>query len=178
MSDSLRSSAMSADDQLMYTSKVFIRFTNGSTQWVNIKLFELPGTVLDDQETLSLLLHHVRYRDSYAGTDDKDMMTLHGPYRLEAIGPESFTNVTPEDAEATLLTWAVQDAPLDDVTSERLEQELYPRIRTATSLYQLVGLGEESHHDWGWVVGQTGFLEFVLIDRGAKSLALVVASDD
>jgi len=37
-----------------------------SYQWFDIKLFKLPKEPIDDREALSLLVRHVRYRDSYA----------------------------------------------------------------------------------------------------------------
>jgi hypothetical protein len=177
MGDRLRPSSTSTE-QLSFTRTIFIRFNNTTTQWVSIKLFTLSEHSIDEHTALSLLLRHARYRDSYAGTADEDMKTLHGPYRLDAIHPDSFIRVDAADAEGRLRTWAEQDVPLDDSTRQQLERELYPRLRTATSCYQLAELGDESQHDWGWVVGFTGFQEVVLIDRRTRSLALVVASDD
>jgi hypothetical protein len=56
---------------------------------------------------------------------------------------------------------------------------LYPRIRSATGRYQLPDLRDVAQHEWGSSVGSlTGFFEYVLIDRRAGSVALVVASDD
>lgn len=62
-----------------------------------------------------------------------------------------------------------------------MERELYPRIRNATSSYQLVDLRETAQQDEGWrtsVGSVTGFFELVLVNRHARSVALVVASDD
>jgi hypothetical protein len=36
---------------------------------------------------------------------------------------------------------------------------------------------DEAEHEWGWVIGQGGFREFVLVDRDG-GISLVVASDD
>jgi hypothetical protein len=178
MSDPVNPPATSPEDRLAYTEGVLLRFTNGSSQWVNIKRFTLRDAGIDGVDVLSLLLRHACYRDSYAGTTDKETASVHGPYRLDAIRAEAFVPLEPESAVAKLRTWAEQDAPLDDVTRERLERKLYPRVLAATECYQLDGLGEESQHDWGWVVGQTGFVELVLINRAVQSLELVVASDD
>ncbi|HUH70626.1 MAG TPA: hypothetical protein VLZ05_18230 [Mycobacterium sp.] len=41
---------------------------------VSIKLFALPAGT-DDHAVLALLMCHVRYRDSYGSTGDKDMET-------------------------------------------------------------------------------------------------------
>jgi hypothetical protein len=145
---------------------------------VSIKLFGLPADS-DDHEVLSLLIHHVRYRDSYGGTGDRDMETIHGPYWLYAITPEVFSPASGPDAEALIRTWAEYAAPLADGTREEMERELYPRIRSATGRYQLPDLRDVAQHEWGSSVGSlTGFFEYVLIDRRAGSVALVVASDD
>ncbi|UQX10181.1 hypothetical protein [Candidatus Mycobacterium methanotrophicum] len=164
------------EEQLVYQGEVFINFRT-SRQWVVIKLFALSEDV-DDRAALELLLRHVRYRDSYAGTGDKDMVDIHGPYWLKAITPESFSQVESADAEALLRTWAEYATPLPDENRAELEHELYPRIRNAITRYQLADLRRTAEHDWGGVVGTTGFHEFVLIDRAAGSVALVVASDD
>lgn len=39
-------------------------------------------------------------------------------------------------------------------------------------------LRESAVHEWGWVVGHTGFHEIVIIDHAAAMLTLLVASDD
>jgi len=171
-------SAVPAEQRLVYQGKVFINFRNHTYQWVNIKLFALPVDA-DDRDVLALLIRHIRYRDSYGGTGDKDMETIHGPYWLYAITPEVFSPVSSPDAEALLRTWAEYAAPLPDVRRDEMEHELYPRIRSATSRYQLPDLRDVAQHDWGSSVGSlTGFFEFVLIDRRANSVSLVVASDD
>jgi hypothetical protein len=59
-----------------------------------------------------------------------------------------------------------------------MEREVYPRIREATSCYQLPDMRDTAQHDWGYVVGSDGFHEFVLINRQTNNVALLVASDD
>jgi hypothetical protein len=170
--------AVPVEERLVYQGEVFINFRNHTYQWVSIKLFALPADS-DDYEVLRLLLGHVRYRDSYGGTGDKDMETIHGPYWLYAIAPELFSPVSAADAETLIRTWAEYAAPLPDPRREEMEHELYPRIRNATSRYQLPDLRDTAEHDWGSSVGSiTGFFEFVLIDRHSGGVALVVASDD
>ncbi|MFZ0231310.1 MAG: hypothetical protein WA622_05480 [Mycobacterium sp.] len=169
-----------AEESLIYQGDVFINFRNHTYQWVSIKLFELP-TDADDNEVLSLLTRHVRYRDSYNGTGDKDMKTIHGPYHLSAITPESFFSASAGDIEPLIRTWAEYAAPLPDRCRTEMERELYPRVRNATSSYQLVDLRETAQQDEGWgtsVGSVTGFFELVLVNRHARSVALVVASDD
>jgi len=60
-----------------------------------------------------------------------------------------------------------------------MEREVYARTHRATAIYQLPDIRATAQHDWGDVVGmEAGFHEFVIIDRAAGELALVVASDD
>lgn len=168
----------SVEEQLPYTGEVFINFRNSTYQWVSIRLFALPPDT-DDYTVLQLLIRHVRYRDSYAGTGDMDMETIHGPYWLYAIRPELFSPISAADTETLIRTWAEYAAPLPDAQRDEMDRELYPRIRHATSRYQLADLRDTAQHDWGGTVGSsTGFFEYALIDRRIDSLALIVASDD
>jgi hypothetical protein len=170
--------AVPAEELLVYQGDELINFRNHTYQWVSIKFFALPADA-DDNQVLTLLTRHVRYRDSYAASDFQDAKTIHGPYWLSAISSGVFFPVSARDAEALIRTWAEYAAPLPDGCREEMEQTLYPRIRGATSRYQLPDLRDVAEHDWGSTVGSiTGFFEFVLIDRHASSVALVVASDD
>lgn len=172
--------AVPAEESLVYLGGVFINFRNHTYQWVSLKLFELPADA-DDNEVLASLIRHVRYRDSYNGTGDEDMKTIHGPYQLSAITPDSFIALSASDIETLVRTWAEYAAPLPDPRRAEMERELYPRIRQSTSSYQLPDLRDSAQHDEGWgtsVGSATGFFEWVLINRASGSLALVVASDD
>ena len=80
------------DPVMAYRGEVFVNFQT-TRQWVSIKLFALPPDA-DDRAVLASLLRHARYRDSYAGTGDKDMETIHGPYRLSAITVDSFVPIS------------------------------------------------------------------------------------
>ena len=166
--------AVPAEQLLAYQGDVFINFRNHTYQWVLIKLFDLPADA-DDNEVLKLLTRHVRYRDSYNGTGDEDMKTIHGPYQLSAITPESFISVSAGDIETLIRTWAEYAAPLPDARRTEMERELYPRIREASSSYKLLDLRDTAQHDEGWgtsVGSVTGFLELVLINRHAGSVGI------
>jgi hypothetical protein len=97
---------------------------------------------------------------------------------LNAITPEEFSPVSAADAEALIRTWADYTVPLIDDDRIAMEREVYPRIQEATSRYQLADMRDTAQHDWGYVVGSDGFHEFVLINRQANAMALLVASDD
>jgi hypothetical protein len=124
----LGTSLCPTEESLVYRGEVFINFRNHTYQWVSIKLFALP-TDADDRGVLVSLIRHVRYRDSYNGTGDRDMGTIHGPYLLRAITPESFFPVSVNEIEPLIRTWAEYAAPLPDPCREDMERELYPRFR-------------------------------------------------
>ncbi|MGB3481563.1 MAG: hypothetical protein WBB07_05000 [Mycobacterium sp.] len=88
--------ATTAEEQLVYQRTIFIN-PPVTRQWVDIKVFSLPAHV-DDQSALALTIAHVRYRDSYAGTWDTDMVDKHGPYWLYAITPQTFAVADRADA--------------------------------------------------------------------------------
>jgi len=158
--------------------KRFINFDNQTFQWVSIKLFGLSGQDLDDRTVLARLIADRRYRDSYGGTGDEDMETIHGPFQLAAITVDSFVPTQAAAEIATLEEWAQKYAPLPETVAEQVETEVYQRLRDATSRYRLENPGEDQFHEWGFAIGNNGFHELVVIDRAAGSVALIVASDD
>lgn len=69
--------------------------------------------------------------------------------------------------------------PLWDVPTELeayLRREVFDRLAAADDIYHLSELGDEAIHDWGRV--HDYFPEFVLIDRSAGQITLVLAADD
>jgi hypothetical protein len=168
--------ATAAEEQLVYQGTVFIN-PPVTRQWVDIKVFALPVDV-DDRTALALMISHVRYRDSYASAEFQDAKTIHGPYRLNAITVDTFTVADPAEVEALIRTWAEYYVRWYDADREAMEREVYARIHRATVIYQLPNIRDTAQHDWGEVVGGDGFHEFVIIDRAAGELALMVASDD
>lgn len=165
-----------AGEQLVYEREIFIN-PAVTRQWVSIKVFALSASV-DDRTALALLIDNMRYRDSYAGTGDKDMVTIHGPYWLSAITPDTFVIADPDAADTLIRTWAEYYAPWPEADREAMGLEVDRRIAAATAIYELPNIRATAQHDWGEVVGTDGFHEFVAINRDNGELALIVASDD
>lgn len=174
-----------AEGRLVYQCETVIN-PPVTRQWVSIKVFTLPADV-GDQTALALMIAHIRYRDSYASSIFEDAKTIHGPYRLSAITPETFTVVNAADVDTAIRNWAehvIRDwdgdfASWPKAQREAMDRQIYPRIQRATVIYRLPDIRATAQHDWGDVVGsEAGFHEFVVIDRTACELALVVASDD
>ncbi|MEV0850387.1 hypothetical protein AB0J21_31760 [Streptomyces sp. NPDC049954] len=100
----------------------------------------------------------------------------HGPYWLRSITPGRYEPVSQERAVEILREWA---APVRDVPTAleaELQREVFGRLLAADAVHCLRALGEEATHDWGRV--HDCFHEFVLIDRSAGQIALLVAADD
>lgn len=167
----------SAEQRLVFQDHRLVHIHSQSSQWVDIQTFTFTADI-DDRAVVELLLQHVRYRHSYAGPVFYDMKIIHGPYWLEAITAESFSPVTATAAEALITTWANYDFPMPDSAQVTFEQFVYPPIRAASSIYQLADLRATAEHDWGSVIGFTGFHELLAVDRDRGRLTLIVASDD
>ena len=157
------SAPTAAEEQLVYLREIFIN-PAVTRHWVSIKVFDVPDGV-DDRTALALLIAHVRYRDSYAGTGDKDMVTIHGPYWLSAITADTFVVADPADTDTLIRTWAQYYAPWPEADREAMDREVYSRIAAATVIYELPDIRATAQHDWGEVVGGDGFLELVVINR-------------
>jgi hypothetical protein len=163
---------------LPYKGSVFVNFANGSYQWVHVKLFGLPAG-LGDEAALAALLADVRYRDSYDSREERDSVTVHGPYLLlDGISVASFAPVTAADAITELRVWSGYYVPMSEELAAELEREVFARITAASACYRLVDLRESAAAPFSPVGTQSGFLELVLLDRAASELALVVSSDD
>jgi hypothetical protein len=121
MSDHLKSSSLPVEEQLVYQDERVIHLP--AYQLFSIKLFKLPDEPINDREALSLLLRHVRYRDSYASSVFEDAVSIHGPYCLEAITTGAFERSDAASAEAIIRTWAEQVVPVPDLQRDQHETE-------------------------------------------------------
>ncbi|MFE5591410.1 hypothetical protein [Streptomyces sp. NPDC056549] len=72
--------------------------------------------------------------------------------------------------------WANQLGDVPPELEADLHQEVFVRLAAADDIYYMSGLGDEAIHDWGCV--HEYFHEFVLIDRSAGRITLLVAADD
>jgi hypothetical protein len=156
-----------------------------SYAWISTKRFDFPAALVDDQ-LLGALISHAQYTDTYAGgaVDESAPGPNHGPYVLDAISVSTFIRTTARDARQQLSDWAqrcaVEGRP---ATQTELNAFLSHGLPMALGdpeavVYELPDLRSVAEHDWGWVVGQDGFHEFIVIDRTTLTLGLIVASDD
>jgi hypothetical protein len=89
---------------------------------------------------------------------------------------DSFTRISAAEATTILRGWLDQLGPisLDDIDGD-LDGVLGLFNDSVVSFY-LSAMRDDAQHEWGWVVGHTGFYEFILI--GSDEVTIVVASDD
>ncbi len=153
----------------------------GYHTWVDLKYFDVRPDV-SDAALLTSLTAHEQYHDHYAGGDPTEQThhCLHGPYRLEAITPGSFQAVSADSARKELMEWASSWVVQHDngpVVEATLAAEVLPSV-AGDAVFRLPDLRQTAEHDWGWVVGHSGFHEIVAVNRSNRMLTLLVASDD
>jgi hypothetical protein len=168
------------EETLDFIGDELVHLGPGTYCWVSVKRFRLGGEA-SDADVLAALLRHPQYNDHYAGqrVAEQSSHDVHGPYRLDRIAVGSFVQISSEAATALIFDWAAEceQCPIPRDVRERLGARVVPDIASGV-LWQLPDLRATAEHDWGWVVGQRGFHEFVSIDRATRTVALVVASDD
>lgn len=155
-----------------------IHLERGTFQWVSIKRFEANGD-LADAELLAALISHPQYHDHYAGGDPAEQgpHNLHGPYDLAHITSASFVPTTAATGRHVIQSWADSLCPQPAEVRKELAEQVFA-VLDSGSVYQLPDLRPTAQHEWGWVVGQLGFHEFVAISQDKATLVLIVASDD
>ncbi|MEV7086751.1 hypothetical protein AB0O07_12760 [Streptomyces sp. NPDC093085] len=170
-------------DGLAHEESIFINFRRYVTdpkehgfRWVDIKRFRSSVESVDDRGLLAALIGHEQFRDDYAGGGVLPDGRRHGPYWLRLITPDLFEPIARGKAAHTLREWVDPCWEVPTELEADLRREVFACLAGADGLYYLSELGEEAIHDWGRVHGS--FHEFVLIDRSAWRITLIVAADD
>jgi hypothetical protein len=168
------------DERVVFEHEQLIHFNQGTYHWVSLKQFRIDPA-LTDTDLLCALISHWAYHDHYGGQDaiDQDHHSLHGPYRLECIAPDTFRRARAAISESLVQAWAEEasDRSISPQVQQALDRSVYPLL-SDDSLYHLPDLRPEAEYDWGWVVGREAFHEYVAIDRRRDVLTLIVAADD
>jgi hypothetical protein len=165
----------------MFAGHELVNFREfGAYTWVDLKHFTI-GPDDPDTSLLSVLISDDHYRDHYAAPHETQGPPhgLHGPYKLEAITPAVFRAVPTAKVQQELRCWVSSwvDADRLPAAMEILDARVLGHVQ-GSSIFRLPDMRATASHEWGWVVGQTGFHEFVAIDRYGGTLTLIVASDD
>lgn len=149
-----------------------------TSMWVSLKSFSIDDGA-GDVDLIRDLLTTRAYNDSYtSGPPDSQRVGVHGPFRLESLDPRAFAPVTAAEVAAVLTEWAADAGVRMDSAGSELQSRVYDVLARADSIYAFPSLDESARHPGGWIVGQGGFHEYVVIDRARSRLTLVVASDD
>ncbi|MEW2458359.1 hypothetical protein [Streptomyces albus] len=148
-------------------------------RWVSIKHLRFSARAAEsagDQGLLAALIGHEQFRDDYAGGGVMPEGTRHGPYWRRLITADLYEPVSQEKAVEILREWVGPRREVPAGLEAELQREVFARLAAADGIHYLGELGDEALHDWGGV--HEFFHEFVLIDRSAGRLALIVAADD
>ncbi|WP_406859185.1 hypothetical protein ABZO31_02455 [Streptomyces sp. HUAS MG47] len=146
-------------------------------RWVDIKRLRLPAAPLADRELLTALIGHEQFRDDYAGGGVTPDGMRHGPYWLSRVTPEAYEPVRAAEAARQLWEWADQYEPVPvGLAADLRTESTVDDWAEADCVYRLTELADDAYHDWGPVHGE--FHEFVIIDRGARRMTVLVAADD
>lgn len=172
------------ESMINYQDSAFINFQDyeftehgaAAYRWVNIKRFRIQTEEVPDTALLAMLIDDEKFRDDYAGGGVEPDEIRHGPYWLRLVTPDVYEAVSPEESTRILYEWAEQFGALPAELEAELRQAVFAPVASADSRYYLSGLTEAHFHDWGGV--HCDFHEFVLIDRAASLLTLLVAADD
>ncbi|KOG29625.1 hypothetical protein [Streptomyces resistomycificus] len=171
------------DNGLAHEGSAFINFRHHmpdpkehAFRWVDIKKLRFSAESVDERELLAALIGHEQFRDDYAGGGVLPEGLRHGPYWLRLITPDLYEPISQEKAVHILREWVDLRWDVPTELEADLQREVFDRLAAADGIYYLGELGDEAIHDWGRV--HDYFHEFVLIDRSAGQITLVVAADD
>lgn len=145
-------------------------------RWVDLKHLRFPAESGEAQELLSALIGHEQFRDDYAGGGVLSDGSRHGPYWLRLFSSDAYEAVSRERSAYVLWAWVNQFGDVPAELEADLQVGVFDRLAAADHIYYLSGLGNEAAHGWGRV--HDHFHEFVLIDRSAGRITLLVAADD
>lgn len=159
---------------LQIVADVMLRFRDTSFRWIDVKHFTFEGE-RSYSDLLSALIEHPWFRDGYIGGSVGEH-PQHGPYRLEAIRPDSYERVDPRQALAVLDDFlSLYDCPPPASLAADVDRVVRSRIQSADRLFRLPAL-EDAQHDLGGILQE--FRELVVVDSTACEVALVVMGVD
>jgi hypothetical protein len=172
---------------LPFVGDEIVHLDSGTFMWVQLTRFLIEPDQ-DDRSLLESLIESPGYQHDYAspfpsrGGSEPSDWGIHGRWRIGAIHPDLFEPATAEAAKAEINAWAKDQEWTDPEYSQPADV-----IQRLESIFTLLGSGpvlklrnppREAEHDYGFVTGNLGFHEFIVIDRVLHILHVIVASDD
>lgn len=166
---------------LRNTGQRFVSFqANGADyRWIDVVTFDVARTA-SDEALLAALLGSPWYAHSYAEPREREPKAgaIHGPYRLDHITVATFERRERRAVADRIWSWALREGGLPPELLSAIGAEIRAIEAEDSDVWELPDLGPGAHHEWGWVVGTEGFIEFVAVSRKNGTLMLLVASDD
>ncbi|WP_406026216.1 hypothetical protein OH802_06490 [Nocardioides sp. NBC_00850] len=164
----------------------FTSLDTNTFMWVDHFVFSIDST-LPDEELLTGLLSSADYAHDFAspyrygadvGFEDRP---IHARWFADLLTVQMFSRVDAVYARRSIHLWIVDEIlepPQTPRTHARVDAVL-DRALGSGEIYRLdVPEGDDLVHEYGFVVGATGFQEYVAIDWASETMHLLVASDD
>ncbi|MCV7203750.1 hypothetical protein B7435_03380 [Mycolicibacterium peregrinum] len=159
-----------------------VRMAPGMYSWCALLTFAIPVAV-SGTDLIDSVLTHPRYHHDCASPWTGKPDSVHGPYRLDSLNADGFQRCSHADAVATLWSWPATNLNPWVSAEFLLSRELVmawtaPILSTADEIYRLSVPREGNEHSYGWVVGLSGFHEFIAVCRPRGSATVIIATDD
>ncbi|MEV6138788.1 hypothetical protein AB0L63_22535 [Nocardia sp. NPDC051990] len=175
---------MSTSNALDYSGQSFINFRDfdfGESgrhrfRWVDSKKFELLRSDLDDSSVLGALIAHPQFPDDYVGGGIDREGLRHGPYWLNRISPNTYQKVDNATVVDVFDQWISGCGIIPESLQIEIDRQVLDPVRAATVCYLLRKLDNTAANDYADIHNE--FHEIVLIDRAARRVLLIVATDD
>ncbi|MCL2543158.1 MAG: hypothetical protein FWE71_11980 [Nocardioidaceae bacterium] len=162
-----------------------VHLDKNTFMWVQLTHFAI-SLAESDEVLLASLIASPAYAHDYASPCPSHPQpfdtAIHGRWNLSAIAVDRFVPRPSADAIAQLKHWANDQDWTDP--DYRQPQEVLKRLDSVFDLmrsgavYQLDNPSDDDMHEYGFVTGEMGFHEFVVINHPAQALHVIVASDD
>ena len=170
---------------VLFAASDYLPMAEHSYMWILRIRFDISGDEGDD-EIIDAIISSPQYGYDFAspfdGMTSPSHPDIHGRWWRRHIGSDRFEPRAPADAVEVIRSWAEDQEWTDPTFEQPLEaqqrlNDTYALLR-AGEVYELNNPPGEDEHDYGWVMGRTGFHEFLAIDRAQRTATLVVTCDD
>lgn len=170
---------------MVFVGSDIVHMDANTFMWVQLTHFSFDAS-MEDRSVIEALIGNRGYVHDYASPFDVDApvteLAVHGRWYRDRIQAELFEPLSASDAERLIRAWADDQDWNEPGYRQPLEviARLGPvfELLRAGDVYKLCNPGAEAEHEYGFVTGNGGFHEFVVMDRTAGRLHVIVASDD
>ncbi|AXE37291.1 hypothetical protein [Acidipropionibacterium virtanenii] len=170
--------------EVRFASTELVHMDRNTYMWVDLMHFSVdPGAT--DHQILTALMDAHEYHTMYIFGDGEfaEDPPVHASWAVKDLDTTMFRPTDAASAQGIILAWAnwTEDErhyTQSRETMSRLNSEVLAYLRPGDVYEFHPPEGEEAMYGCGWILGQGGFHEFVVIDRDSSSLHVIVASDD